>query len=87
MSGWPVLINPFLFSASKDGGGWCEIEGIHHEIHPGEVIVIPPEHPHSYGADEQHPWTIYWKHVKGDSNPLLLAEMGISRVKTDSLPR
>src|SRR5580698_652961 len=74
-------VDQSIFIFCIKGRGWCEIEGIHHEIHPGELIVIPPGTPHSYGADEQHPWTIYWAHVKGDSNPLLLAEMGISRAK------
>jgi AraC family transcriptional regulator of arabinose operon len=74
-------VDQSIFIYCITGRGWCEMEGIHHEIHPGELLVIPPGTPHSYGADEKHPWTIYWAHVKGDSNLLLLAEIGISRAK------
>jgi AraC family transcriptional regulator, arabinose operon regulatory protein len=74
-------VDQSIFIYCIKGRGWCEMEGIHHEIHPGELLVIPPGTPHSYGADEKHPWTIYWAHVKGDSNLLLLAEIGISRAK------
>src|SRR5215469_8268500 len=32
------------------GHGWCEIGGDHHEIGPGELLVVPPGTPHAYGA-------------------------------------
>jgi AraC-like DNA-binding protein len=61
------------------GQGWCEIGGTQHAIRAGELLVIPPGCRHAYGADEEQPWTIFWVHVKGDSIPLLLAELGASR--------
>lgn len=63
------------------GHGWCEMEGNRHEIHPGEMLVIKPGTPHAYGANNQQPWTIYWTHLKGDSNLLLLAELGVNKAK------
>jgi AraC family transcriptional regulator, arabinose operon regulatory protein len=63
------------------GHGWCEIEGSRHEIHPGELLLIRPGTPHSYGADNNRPWTIYWAHVKGESHLGLLAELEISKTK------
>ncbi len=74
-------VDQSIFIYCVKGRGWCEEEGIHHEIHPGELLVIPPGTPHTYGADERHPWTIYWAHIKGDSNLLLLAEMGITKAR------
>lgn len=63
------------------GRGWCKTADNHYEVRPGELLVIPPGTPHSYGADENQPWTIYWTHIKGHSNLLLLAEMGITKTK------
>lgn len=63
------------------GRGWCEMGGARREIAPGELLVIPPGTPHTYGADEKRPWTIYWAHIKGESNLSLLAEMGITRAE------
>lgn len=63
------------------GKGWCEINGNHHEIRPGELLAIPPGTPHIYGADTKRPWTIFWAHVKGQKNLLLLTEMGITKLK------
>ena len=60
------------------GQGWCEIKGTRHEVHDGDLLVVPPGSPHVYGADEQRPWTIFWVHVKGESVPLLLSELGIT---------
>jgi AraC family transcriptional regulator of arabinose operon len=63
------------------GQGWCEIGGTRHEIHAGELLVIPSGVPHVYGADSRRPWTIYWAHLKGEKHLLLLAEMGITKDK------
>ena len=38
----------------------------------GQLLVIPPETPHTYGADPDEPWDIYWMHVRGDILPALL---------------
>jgi len=76
-----VGVDQSIFIYCLKGRGWCEMGGIHHEIHPGELLVIPPGTPHTYAADEKRPWTIFWGHIKGDSNLLLLAEMGITRAK------
>lgn len=63
------------------GQGWCELAGVRHAVEAGDVLVIPPGEAHSYGADEQRPWTIFWVHVKGDLVPSLLGELGINSTK------
>jgi AraC family transcriptional regulator of arabinose operon len=63
------------------GLGWSEIGENRYEIHPGEMLVIPPGAPHKYGANDKQPWTIYWTHIKGENNLALLAEMGITKAK------
>lgn len=75
----PAGVDQSIFIFCIKGRGWCEMAGVRQEIHPGELLVIPPGTAHTYAADEKHPWTIYWAHVKGDSNLLLLGEMGISK--------
>ncbi len=74
-------VDQSIFIYCIKGKGWCEIDENHHEIHPGELLVIPPGTPHVYGSNTKRPWTIYWTHVKGESNLLLLSEMGITKAK------
>ena len=47
------------------GEGWAQINGLTHAMRPGHLVVIPPEQPHSYGAADDRPWSIYWCHVSG----------------------
>jgi AraC-like DNA-binding protein len=63
------------------GKGWCEMEGTHHEIGPGELLVVPPGTPHTYGADDARPWTIPWVHIKGESVPTIINELGITQLQ------
>jgi AraC family transcriptional regulator, arabinose operon regulatory protein len=63
------------------GLGWCEIGGERHKIQPGDLLALPPGTPHTYEADDAHPWTIFWVHFKGDSASSLLTELEISRAK------
>lgn len=74
-------VDQTIFIYCIKGQGWCSMGKTHHKMHPGEVLVIPPGTPHTYGADEKCPWAIYWAHIKGDSNLSLLEEMGITRVR------
>ncbi|MDE3067283.1 MAG: AraC family transcriptional regulator [Verrucomicrobiota bacterium] len=67
-----------IFIYCVKGLGWCEITGNRQLIHSGELLVVPPGTPHAYGADEDRPWTIFWVHLKGESIPALLAELGIT---------
>lgn len=77
----PAGVDQSIFIYCIKGRGWCEMGGIRQEIRPGDLLVIPPGTTHTYGADEKHPWTIYWAHVKGGSNLLLLGEMGITKAR------
>ena len=48
-----------------DGSGWCEVEGEKHAVQANHFFVLPAGKPHTYGADESNPWTIYWVHFSG----------------------
>ncbi len=47
------------------GAGWVELGDARFDVTPGQLAVILPNEPHRYGADEKHPWTIYWCHAAG----------------------
>src|SRR5690606_12979576 len=40
------------------------------------LLVIPLATPHSYGADLEDPWTIWWAHVAGTDAAELVAATG-----------
>lgn len=49
-----------------EGSGWLEIDRKRVEIQPSQFITIPINTPHTYSANEDDPWTIYWIHFKGE---------------------
>ncbi len=54
----------------KSGNGCVSIEGQMHNLAANQVIIIPPGVAHSYWADQQSPWSIYWIHFAGVKAPL-----------------
>ncbi|HLT73502.1 MAG TPA: AraC family transcriptional regulator [Ohtaekwangia sp.] len=48
-----------------EGKGWLEVPTGRYTVEPNHFVIIPPDIPHKYGADEENPWTIYWAHFKG----------------------
>jgi AraC-like DNA-binding protein len=47
------------------GKGWAEIDGCRFAVEAGEVLFIPANKPHAYGADDHSPWSIHWAHFSG----------------------
>ncbi len=74
----PEGVDQAIFIYCAKGAGWCEIQGRRHEVQAGELLVVPPNTPHVYGADEKRPWSIHWFHVQGGSIDSFLDELGIS---------
>jgi AraC family transcriptional regulator of arabinose operon len=60
------------------GSGWCRTDAGRFEVGAGQVVILPPDHPHSYGADETDPWTLWWLHVAGHDLPEFLATTGMT---------
>lgn len=48
-----------------DGKGYVQIGESSFTIEAGDVITIPQQIPHTYAADVNNPWTIYWIHFTG----------------------
>ncbi len=61
------------------GRGWIDADGTRTRIGSSTAIVIPSGMPHSYGADLDDPWTIWWCHLRGDDVAELLAAAGVTR--------
>ncbi|MDL5350880.1 AraC family transcriptional regulator [Microbacterium sp. zg-YB36] len=59
------------------GTGWVDAGGERQRIGSSTAVVIPAGMPHSYGADAEDPWTIWWCHVRGSDVPDLLEAAGV----------
>lgn len=62
----PVGISQVILLYCTDGLGWIQLPKGRVALHAGEVFAITPGIPHSYGADSENPWSIYWFHFSGD---------------------
>lgn len=65
----PVPIPQYVLIYCVDGRGWFEAGGRRHTVEKNQCFVLPAGEPHSYGADDNEPWTIYWIHFKGTLAP------------------
>jgi AraC-like DNA-binding protein len=65
-----------------EGRGWvretCTPEANRIPVHPGDVLVVPPNTPHSYGADDREPWTQLWFHATGSRVARFLAQLKVA---------
>jgi AraC-like DNA-binding protein len=59
-----------------DGAGWVDLAGQRVRVSPSTAVLIPPGSAHSYGADPEHPWTIWWCHLRGSDLADLWAAVG-----------
>lgn len=55
----------YILIYCTDGTGWYVLDGHRYVVHTNEIFILPPNCPHSYGADASSPWTIYWIHFSG----------------------
>ena len=60
------------------GSGWCRTDAGTFAVTAGQVIILPPGHPHSYGTDADDPWTLWWLHVAGRDLPEFLDAAGMT---------
>ncbi|WP_319529829.1 AraC family transcriptional regulator [uncultured Cohaesibacter sp.] len=54
------------------GEGWARVGGHDVRVEAGQVLVVPPNTPHVYAADQHNPWTIYWIHLAGRKTKTIL---------------
>lgn len=60
----------------RSGGGWLESKDGRFEITAGDLLVLPKDIAHAYGADAHSPWTIYWVHFDGSLSEDFLRLLG-----------
>lgn len=51
----------------NDGQGWCKTGKKSFTLQNNDVLLLPPNTPHSYGTDGLSPWSIFWFHFEGQS--------------------
>ena len=59
----PLRSHVFIYCV--DGAGWYCVDGRRYEVGPDTFFILPAGLPHSYGASDDNPWTIYWIHFSG----------------------
>ncbi len=69
----------FIYCAR--GSGWCEMAGHKHEVAKDQLLVIPANTPHAYGASRETPWTIHWFHAIGQNVPFYLEKLEVKLEK------
>lgn len=61
-----IPIPQYVFIYCVEGKGWFSVNNERRQITGNQCFILPANVPHSYGADENEPWTIYWIHFKGE---------------------
>jgi AraC-like DNA-binding protein len=74
----PAGIDEAIVIICSAGAGRCRIDGVAHWVRAGQALVIPPGAPHSYRADPQDPWTIWWLHLAGRGLAAFLASVRLT---------
>ncbi|MCS5719064.1 AraC family transcriptional regulator [Herbiconiux sp. CPCC 205763] len=64
-----------------EGRGWCETRAGRFDVSASEAVILPPGEPHSYGADHDDPWTLWWYHVTGSDVDTFARVAGLSSQK------
>lgn len=47
------------------GAGWYALDNNIYKVRANQYFILPPGKPHTYAADKDNPWTIYWIHFTG----------------------
>ncbi len=78
--------NAFVFIYCIEGEGWAMLEKSNKiPVYKNTMLVIPANTSHSYGADTENPWSIYWFHLKGEAVEQFVREFDLCNF-TVSIP-
>lgn len=64
-------IAEYILIYCVNGEGWVRINTDIMAVKKGDIVIIPKNTPHAYGADKESPWSIHWVHFLGTNAPLL----------------
>lgn len=59
----PIDQHVFIYCIA--GGGEYTVGKDRYRVKENQFFILPAGKPHSYQADKNNPWTIYWIHFKG----------------------
>ena len=62
----------FMIKYCIHGKGWYEVNHKRYDIHPGDFIICKNWTAHSYGAEEEQPWSVYWIYFEGTLSSVYL---------------
>ena len=68
-----------LLIACLRGRGWVRSNGRTWPMERGDIVALPANQPHSYGAHDDAPWSIAWVHFMGDESEAWL-EFSVGRM-------
>ena len=72
----PEGCNENILIFCENGKGWIKHKGAVHSLVSNQVFIIPAHDAHSYGANNEDPWSIYWFHFCGEHVPLFANIIG-----------
>ncbi len=67
-----------IFQYCAEGRGYAEVGGQRFAVEAGDLLVLPPNVAHAYGADALEPWSVFWFHAQGEQLEHLQHELGVS---------
>jgi AraC-like DNA-binding protein len=50
------------------GTGFVEVGGVRNQLGTGQLLIIPRRARHTYWADDDAPWSLYWMHFRGEES-------------------
>lgn len=77
----PRGTNETIIIVCASGTGWARVGDTMHRIGSQSALVIPRSVPHSYGADSDSPWTIWWCHLSGTDVAELVETLEVTPAK------
>ena len=79
----------YILIYNVEGYGTINTGSVEHIIPPDHYFIIHPNMPHTYYADKNRPWSIYWIHFSGQKAKYLAKELNtpilVERSKTSRI--
>jgi len=72
----PKGCNENILIYCEAGKGWVKHNDTVHLLARNQAFIVPANETHSYGADHDVPWSIYWFHFRGENVPLFSSIIG-----------
>lgn len=78
-------LKEFILIYCVSGEGWYRLAN-RCNIKAGHYFILPANQPHTYGASQDNPWTIYWLHFSGRMAESLWKLYHFSHFPSSSVP-